>query len=345
VGAAEATPPPAWPSLADVLGHAETVARLRGRLAAGRLGHALLLTGPGQVGATTICLALAGELLPRAAWPGGLATHPDLWLEDSEEESIRIDRVRAGREPGSLQEFLSLRPYAGGVRVAILARADRLTEQAANSLLKSIEEPPPRSHLLLTAVTAEALPATIVSRCQRAILSPVSTGEIDAWLRRRHAVPAAAAAEAAELAAGRPGRALRLAGDPAAREQELALLDRFLAACRGDGTAVLAAARELAPPAGAEGRERLLLCLSIWASFVRDAAAAAAGAPELTHRRSRAAELDRWALTVPADRAGRVLDRLIAAVPAVAANAHPRLLLEVLLLDVLAAIGPRSGPD
>jgi DNA polymerase-3 subunit delta' len=334
---AEAAPPHGartWPGLVDVVGNGEAVLRLQTAVRAGRLAHALLVTGPEGVGKTFLCLALAGELLQRHGWPGGLSTHPDLWLEDSEEEAIRIDRVRAGKEPGSLQEFLALRPYAGDTRVGIVARADRLTEQAANSLLKTVEEPPEGSHLLLTTRSAEALPATIVSRCQRVALAPVPRPAIQSWLRDSRAIPSAVAAEAAALAAGRPGRALHLAGDEAALAAELAILDRFLAvAGRGLGE-VLSAAAELAPPTGAEGRERLLVALAVWASWARDVAASAAGAPELTAWRSRDAVLAAWAGHLSARRAGEILDAILAAMGAVAANAQPRLLLEVLFLAI-----------
>ena len=167
-------------ALGDLLGNPGVVAGLRHALDSGRLGHALLVTGPDQVGKTTLMLSLAGELLPGGSWPGDPATHPDLWLEDSSEERISIRRVRAGGDPGSLQEFLSLRTYAGGARVAIIARADRLTEEAANSLLKTVEEPPPRTHLLLTAHSPERLPATIVSRCGRLALGLVEGPVVEA---------------------------------------------------------------------------------------------------------------------------------------------------------------------
>jgi DNA polymerase-3 subunit delta' len=325
-----------------VVGNGEIVLRLRTALQSGRLAHALLVTGPDAVGKTSLSLALAGELLHRDGWPGGLTTHPDLWLEDSDEEAIRIDRVRAGREPGSLQEFLGLRPYAGGLRVGIIARADRLTEQAANSLLKTIEEPPEGSHLLVTTRSAEALPATIVSRCQRISLAPVPSPAIQSWLVERHTVPAPVAAEAAALAAGRPGRALRLATDAAALAAELAVLDRFLGvAGRGVGE-ILAGAAELAPPTGAEGRERLLVQLGIWASWARDVAAAAAGAPELSRWGRREAALTAWSSRLSAGRAGQILDAILAATSAVAANAQPRLLLEVLFLAIFT--GAQTPP-
>ncbi len=335
-----------WPGLGDVIGNAQAVLRLRTAIQSGRLAHALLVTGPEAVGKTTLCLGLAGELLQQDGWPGGLTTHPDLWLEDSEEEAIRIDRVRAGKERGSLQEFLALRPYAGGLRVGIIARAERLTEQAANSLLKTVEEPPEGSHLLVTVRSPEALPATIVSRCQRVSLAPVPSAAIQAWLQGTHAMPEAVAVEAAGLAAGRPGRALRLARDPTARAGELAVLDRFLAvAGRGVGD-VLSGAAELAPPAGAEGRERLLVELALWASWARDVAAAAAGAPELTRWRGREAALAAWAARLSPARCSEILDALLEATAAVAVNAQPRLLLEVLFLAIFtgAEVPPPARP-
>jgi DNA polymerase-3 subunit delta' len=321
-------------ALGDLLGNPGAVAGLRRALDLGQLGHALLVTGPDQVGKTTLMLGLAAELLPHEGWPGDLASHPDLWLEDSAEERVSIRRVRAGGDPGSLQEFLSLRPYAGGARVAILARADRLTEEAANSLLKTVEEPPDGTHLLLSAHSPERLPATIVSRCSRLTLGLVDGGAIAAWLRDRHGVEPATADLAAELGAGRPGRALRLSSDPAALSGELAVLDRFLAIGGGGTPAALAAAAELTPAAGGEGRERLLVNLSIWASFVRDAAVRAAGAPELARLRSRGREADAWARALSPKQPGVILDALLRATAETAAYAQPRLLLETLFLDI-----------
>src|ERR1039458_385020 len=105
-------------ALGDLLGNPGAVAGLRHALDSGQLGHALLVTGPDQVGKTTLMLSLAAELLPRGSWPGDPAAHPDLWLEDSPEERISIRRVRAGGDPGSLQEFLGLRTWAGGDQFA-----------------------------------------------------------------------------------------------------------------------------------------------------------------------------------------------------------------------------------
>src|ERR1035437_3969508 len=82
----------------------------------------------------------------------------------------------------SLQDVMSLRTYAGGMRVAVMARADRLTEPAADALLKTLEEPPPGTVIVLCTASPEALPATILSRTQQVALAPVAVPRVTAWL-------------------------------------------------------------------------------------------------------------------------------------------------------------------
>jgi len=323
-------------TLDAVLGHAATVAQLQRRVLESRLGHALLLTGPDGVGKTCIAMGLAGTLLGSESWPGPLASHPDLWLEDGDGERIGIDRIRAAGDL-SLQRFLALRPYANGPRVAILARADRLTDQAANALLKCLEEPPPATSLLLTAAAPERLPPTILSRCQQIALGPVPESEIAAWLDTT-GVPASIAEVCARLAAGRPGRARRLANDPSSLSAELAALNRFLAVGGGGVGGVIAAAVELVgTAAGADARESLLVQLAVWASFCRDAACYAAGAPELARWTSHRPALEAWASALSPGRAGEILELVLRAAGDIAAYANPRLTVEVLLLDIFAA--------
>lgn len=330
-------------TLDEVLGHSAVLRRLAAGAADDSLTHALLFIGPEGVGKTTAALALATELLRGDSWPGGVLAHPDLWLEDSDVENISIKRVRPGGEEGpTLQDFLALRPYAGGRRVAVIGRAERLTEPAANNLLKAIEEPPPRTHLILCAAHPEKLPPTVLSRCEAFTLGPVAHAAIAAWLTERHGVDAPTAAVAGFLASGRPGRALRLATEPGALESELDALDAFLAAGGGGTAGAIRAADAAAPGAGAEGRERALLTLDAWTSFVRDAACYAAGAPELALWSSYRAALERWAQDLSAARIVAILHRLVAASEAVAAYAQPRLAFEALMLDVFG--GADSPP-
>lgn len=326
-----------------VVGHAALVARLAEAGRDGTLSHALLFTGPDGVGKTTAAMALATALLEAEAWPGGVAAHPDFWIEDSDAENISIKRVRPGGDDGlTLQDFLALRPYAGGVRVAVIGRADRLGIDAANNILKSIEEPPPRTHLILAAAHPEKLPQTIVSRCAAHALTPVTTDAITAWLTAAHAVTEDRAAMAALLAAGRPGRALRLATEEGALDAELDAVDTFLAAGGGGTAAAISAADAVSPGPGAEGRERALVTLAAWASFVRDAACYASGAPELAVWGAYRPALERWAEDLPASRIIEILHRLAVASEAVATYAQPRLAFESLMLDIFG--GADSPP-
>ena len=330
---------PAMAALPGVVGHLPVTAQLLAALDDGVLPHAVLLAGPEGVGKTTIAEALAAQALDTESWPGGLRAHPDHWLEDSDAERIGIDRVRAGGggdEGPSLQDFLTLRPYAGGLRVAVIGRAERLTEQAANSVLKTLEEPPPRSHIVLCAAHPERLPATILSRCQSFACGPLSPAEIRAWLEATHEVPAQLAATAAALSGGRPGRALALATQPGALRAEIEAVDAFIAAGGSSRAGALRAAGALAPSQGAEGREVALRHVNAWAGFVRDVACLSAGAPELVVWADHRPAAERWAEALPPARVAGILGRCVDAADQLASYAIPRLTYEVLFLDVFA---------
>jgi DNA polymerase-3 subunit delta' len=322
----------------QVLGHVPVAARLERGVREGTLAHATLLAGPDGVGKTTLAEAVAAAVLDAGSWPGGLRAHPDHWLEDTDEERIRIARMRAGGgtpETGpSLQDFLGLRSYAGGSRVAVIARADRLTEDAANCVLKTLEEPPPGTHLLLCAAHPERLPATILSRCQVLGCAPVPAAEIRAWLEGVHGVSGTLAAGAAALAGGRPGRALQLATVAGAMQAETRAVEAFLATAGSGRAGALQAAAALAPPNTAEGRERALTQVTAWSGFVRDVACIAAGAPELAVWEPFRAAAASWAQELPPERIAAILGRCVDTADQVAQYAVPRLSYEVLFLDI-----------
>src|SRR5205807_9450761 len=85
----------------------------------------------------------------------------------------------------SLQQFLSLKPFVAPARVAVLANAERMTEAAQNCLLKTLEEPPPNTVLVLTTAYPDHLLPTCLSRCQLLPLAPVPAALPGSWLRER----------------------------------------------------------------------------------------------------------------------------------------------------------------
>src|SRR2546425_12459723 len=204
---------------AAIAGHDRALSILRAHQRAGRLAHAYCLTGEEGIGKTAVARALAEELLLSEGQPLRLEVHPD-FSSDDRPEAISIDEIRFHPERGaptheqSLQQFLSLKPFVAPLRVALLANAERMTEAAQNCLLKTLEEPPPNTVLVLTTAYPDHLLPTCLSRCQILQLAPVPAAMLENWLQTtwhaKERVP-----DLAALAHGRPGWALRALSDPA----------------------------------------------------------------------------------------------------------------------------------
>jgi DNA polymerase-3 subunit delta' len=220
---------------ADVIGHERAVARLRA--AAGeRTPHALLVLGPAGVGKRALADAFTARLL--CAAPDGddacgvcahctrlaSGSHPDLHVvaRDDERRDIRIEQVR------ELVRWLALQPLMAARKVAIVDGAHELNEHGQNALLKTLEEPPGGSVLILLAASASLVLPTVRSRCRLVRLDPLGDAAVVRVLEAR-GVPAAEARVLAPLAEGAPGRALALGGDIAAatRARALAALPRL----------------------------------------------------------------------------------------------------------------------
>lgn len=221
---------PVWP----VLGHDWAVALLRRSLAAGRVAHAYLFTGPPQIGKTTLARALAQALNCTGHKPPcGICVacsqvqrdvHPDVRIVQGEGagENVKIDQVRA------IQHEAMLAPYAGRYRVFIVRQMERATPDAANAMLKTLEEPPPQVVLILTAVHSDTLPRTVVSRCQQLNLRPVAPDKVRAALLEQHGTAPASAELLARLSGGRLGWALQAAKDENKLRERREGLDRLV---------------------------------------------------------------------------------------------------------------------
>lgn len=326
----------------QVMGHEWATELLSGAIRHGRIGHAYLLTGPNQIGKTTLARTFAQALNCEAADPaarpcGRCRTcqliaanrHPDVRLVSPEVSgrgklTLKIDEIRA------LQQDLSLAAYEARTKVAILERFDAATEGAANAFLKTLEEPPRNVLLLLTANDADTMLATITSRCQTIALRPLPTPLIEDSLQTRWHVPQDTAHLLAHLADGRLGWAVHAWQDQsilAERQQNLDYLQQALASDRVDRFAL----------ADKLGRKAELLpeILQTWLSWWRDVTLLAQGengrALTLTNV-DQQAHIAKAAQTWTTEQALTGLQQTNRAIRQLQRNANTRLVIENLFL-------------
>jgi DNA polymerase III subunit delta' len=206
--------------------------------------HAWLFTGPPGSGRSVAARAFAAALLCPDLGCGNCpschqvlaGTHADVML-------VRPDGLSYGvRQTRDLVLRAATAPFGGRWQVVLFEDADRATEQAANALLKAIEEPTARTVWLLCAPSPDDLVPTIRSRCRLVTLRTPPTEAIAAMLARRDGIDPEAALVAARAAQGHIGRARRLATDPEAASRRADVL-RLPSSVDSVGAAVAAAAR------------------------------------------------------------------------------------------------------
>ncbi|MBT9136702.1 MAG: DNA polymerase III subunit tau [Firmicutes bacterium] len=185
----------------EVLGHRRVTEWLEGILASGRVGHAYLFLGAKGIGKAKVAENFAkGIVASGALWP-----HPDILEVQSSGQSISILQMR------ELTKQALLTPLVAERKVYIVHQAEKLTVQAANSLLQTLEEPPPAVVFILLANAPSVLP-TIMSRCQVVRFGTLSLEETVLVLQRVSGglYDGDALQMSARLSFGRPGEALRL---------------------------------------------------------------------------------------------------------------------------------------
>jgi DNA polymerase-3 subunit delta' len=209
--------------------------------------HAYLLHGPAGVGKRTAAFAFAAAVLGDERRVAA-RSHPDLYILQPLGEMIRIDDVRA------LRHDLHMRPFEADRRVYLVLDAERMNEDAADALLKDLEEPPPYALIVLVAGELGPLPPTILSRCQLVPFRRLSEAAVREWIVTQ--APGRSEEEVRVLArasAGRLDRARRLLDpDAAARRDDLVATAR---AVYRDGLGPSDAARVLLDVAAARAEE------------------------------------------------------------------------------------------
>jgi DNA polymerase III subunit delta' len=270
--------------------HATAWREFEAALAADRLGHAYLIEGPQGLGKLHLAFRMAARVLG-APWPAadppGPLLHPDLnWVtlaiddEGKQKKQIGIQQIREACAN------LAMTSYSGGWKVAVVWPAEQLNPHSANALLKTLEEPAPRTLLLLVRSRLDTLPATIASRCQRVRIPPPPPAEAIAWLEAR-------------AGAGEWQRLLSLAGDAPLMalllaEEGFRELDKKFAA---DLLGILGQRREPLEVAAEWAKQPLpmtLRWLDVWTTeLVRWKAAAATPSLEAAPQRALQTALER----------------------------------------------------
>jgi DNA polymerase-3 subunit delta' len=202
----------------DLVGQGPVIARLQ-QAVAGDMTHAWLFTGPPGSGRSNAAIAFAAALQCEQGGCGvchschevQVGSHPDVRVTRTEKLSIGVDDVR------ELVRTSALAPAGHRYQVMVIEDADRLTEPAANALLKAVEEPNARTLWLLCAPTVEDVLPTIRSRTRLVVLATPSTDDVAGFLRTRDHVPEDVARHAARASQGHIGRARALARDDESR--------------------------------------------------------------------------------------------------------------------------------
>jgi DNA polymerase-3 subunit delta' len=264
--------------LSAVRGQERAILLLGRYLASGKVPAGLLLFGEEGTGKEKAAMAFLAALFcrnrpqPQEEACGECADcrllaaggHPNLLRAAPENHFIRIEEIRR------LKEELSLKSFSDRPRVTIIVPADRMTLQAANALLKILEEPPPATHFLLVGHRLSQIPSTIVSRCQKIPFCALPPKEVEAILSALPAVAKRHSPEeiraAAACAGGSPGRAIRLLSE--SEEERRIWIALF---SRPDPPAVLAAGE--AWKKGGERQETAIVPLSL----IRDLALLSSG--------------------------------------------------------------------
>jgi DNA polymerase-3 subunit delta' len=259
---------PTIPSARLLPWHEKAVEQLRAAWASRRLPHALLLTGADGLGKKELAAWLACAVLCERSQTElqccgtcasckliAAGSHPDVvWVMPEEEKTqIAVDPIRA------VSERLSKTSYRQGYKIALITPAHQMTVSAANSLLKTLEEPPQDTLLILLTSQPSGLPPTVRSRCQRIAVQRPPTDQALEWLRG-HA-PDAANAALLEFAGGAPLRAVEYAAGFGALDEDM----------RGGLGALLSGRADVTQVAAAWGKDALpdrLTWLDLWLSSV-----------------------------------------------------------------------------
>lgn len=330
-----------------VLGQERAVSLLRRSLEKGALAHAYLFTGPHHIGKMTLALDLARALNCGAAGPPcgeclscrkiGQGKHADVQVIGlgsgdntdgvKNQTEIGIEQVR------QLQHSASLPPFEGRCKVFIINGAEFLSVEAANCLLKTLEEPESRVVFILLAGDSSFIPDTVISRCQWLKLAPVAADKAEAALASGWGMAPEQAKRLARLSRGCLGWALTAAGDADFLTQHCEKRDRILDIMLAGNEERFEYAARLAAQFS-QKREAVWEVLELWLNLWRDMLLLKLGCGGAITNIDLEDRLVERAGECSLGDIREFIGGIQAAGERLRQNASPRLVLEVLMLDM-----------
>jgi len=327
----------------QIVGQNRILSLFQRSLEAGSLAHAYLLIGPPHVGKMTLALDLAQALNCEAVeYPCGecascqriaAANHADVQVigldqnvNSAEAKLISTDQIE------QMQRSASLPPFEGKHKVFIIDGAELLSIEAANRLLKTLEEPVGKVVFILLTTNDSLLPATVVSRCQRLELSPLPAAEVESVLNSRDIEPQRAKL-LARIAHGCLGWALSAAADNSLLRQRDEEIDKLIGIINADYEERFAYVAGMAAQF-TQNRSGVHNILDLWLDYWRDLLLVKVGCSDIITNIDRLAAIVEMAHDYSLVQIKAFAESLRTAGEQLRQNANPRLALEVLMLDM-----------
>ena len=321
----------------NLIGHEWAVDMLKKHVVNGTTRHAYLFAGPPGLGRRSLALRFAQALNCQTPIDAGIPCgqcrdckqieamqHPDLSVvqADSEGGTLKVDQIRDARRS------LTLKPYIANYRVALFLRFQQTNDNAANALLKTLEEAPSYAVLILTADNPEQLLPTIVSRCEVLRLRPLNIEAVQKELEKR-GLEAGQAKLIAHISGGRFGYALRLIENDSLLEKRDQRLNDLLTLIPASRVEKFAYADKLA-----KDKDSMRQAILIWLSYWRDVMLRTAQAESPLVNVDRNMEIEDLADRMDLSSARRVVSSLEYTLEKMERNVNSRMLAEILLLDL-----------
>ncbi len=323
-----------------ILGHKLLLRQLDSALAAGKLSHAYLIAGPPHSGKMTLAIdmACAANCLAEASRPCGeciqcrrvlTGQHTDVMVivapKEQSKRDISIDTVR------EVEHQASLMPFEGRYRVFVIEEADRMSEQAENALLKTLEEPPAHVLFLLTTAQEGRLLTTVRSRCQRLELRALPYEALASALARDHGLTEDDARRLARISRGCPGVAVQLASQPEAEARRAEAVERLAKLVEAGMAERFQFAGTLAATMSRD-RQEVRETLYLWLQWWRDILLVGEGVPDSAQNLDRIDLLKAQARRFSKAQVAGSVRALMSTLDALEANASPRLALEAMMM-------------